>query len=69
MPITNDHIKIQYVKPEQQIRTDLHSEFREVRLVTVTRTDGVRVDYFDGGIDWFPLNKQVYVLTSPPGGV
>lgn len=57
-----DRIKIQYVRPEQRIRRNLHSHFREVRFVTVTDTEGVRVDYFDGGAERFPINKLVYVL-------
>jgi len=57
-----DHIKIQLVRPEQKISKQALSNFKEVRLVTTTKTDGVRVDFFDGHIEWFPINTVVYVL-------
>ena len=58
--IKYDRLKIQLVVPEQKISRQPLSGFREVRLVTVTRGEGVRVDYFDGGIEWFPVSALVY---------
>ena len=60
--ITNDRIKIQSVRSEQKISKQPRSDFKEVRQVTVTKGDGVRVDYFNGGIDWFPVNTLVFVI-------
>lgn len=57
-----DRIKIQLVRSEQKISTQPLESYREVRQITVTNTEGVRVDYFDGEIDWFPINTLVYVL-------
>jgi CRP-like cAMP-binding protein len=60
--IKYDRIKIQLVHPEQRISKQPLSGYRDVRLVTTTRNQGVRVDYFDGEIEWLPLNTIVYVL-------
>lgn len=57
-----DRIKVQLLRPEQKISEQPLSNFREVRLVTLTEVDGVRVDYFDKKVEWFPVNKLVYVL-------
>jgi len=60
--IKNNRIKIQFVRPEQKISTQPLRNYREVRLVTLIKGEGVRVDYFDGGIEWFSENKLVFVL-------
>ena len=60
--IKYDRIKIQLVRPEQKISKQPLGGYRDVRLVTTTRNQGVRVDYFDGKIEWLPLNTIVYVL-------
>ncbi|CAG0123408.1 hypothetical protein RHDC2_00020 [Rhodocyclaceae bacterium] len=60
--IKHDRIKIQFVRPEQKISTQPLRNYREVRLVTLIKVEGVRVDYFDGGIEWFRENTLVYVL-------
>ena len=57
-----DRIKIQLVRSEQKISKQPLESYRSVRQVTVTSTEGVRVDYFDGEIEWFPINTLVYVL-------
>lgn len=57
-----DRIKVQLVRPEERISAYSDDKYREVRLVTMTAGEGVRVDYFDGGIEWFPVNSLVYVL-------
>ena len=62
MIITNDRIKIHLVRSGQKISKHSQGNFRDVRRVTVTKGYGVRVDYFDGGIDWFPVNALVFVL-------
>lgn len=59
---SNDRIKIQLVRSEQKISKQPLESYREVRQVTLTRTEGVRVDYFDGDIEWFPVNTLVYVI-------
>ena len=59
---SNDRTKIQLVRPEQKISKQPLGNYREVRQVTVTKTEGVRVDYFDGGIEWFPVNTLVYAV-------
>ena len=61
MIITNDQIKVQLVRAGQKISKQKQSNFKEVRQVKVTK-EGVRVDYFDGGIEWFPVNALVFVL-------
>ena len=58
--IKHDRIKIHLVRPEQKISRQPLSGFREVRLVTLTKGEGVRVDYFDGGTEWFPVGTLVY---------
>lgn len=60
--IKYDRIKVQLVQAEQKISEQPLSDYREVRLVTLTRSDGVRVEYFDGDVEWFPVNTIVYVL-------
>ena len=62
MIVTNDHIKVQLVKTGQKICKKSHNNFREARQVKLTNGEGVRVDYYDGGIDWFPVNALVLVL-------
>lgn len=59
---TDDRIKIQQVQPEQKISKQPLESYREVRQVTMTKTEGVRVEYFDGEIEWFPVNTLVYVV-------
>lgn len=60
--IKHDRIKIQFVCPEQKISKQALSGYKEVRLVTSIPGQGVRVDYFDGSIEWFAVNALVYVL-------
>ena len=60
--IKYDRIKIQLVHSEQKISKQPLSGYREVRMITTTKNQGVRVDYFDGGIEWFHINTVVYVL-------
>lgn len=60
--IKHNRIKIQFVRPEQKISTQPLRNYREVRVVKMIKGEGVRVDYFDGGIEWFPENTMVYVL-------
>lgn len=62
MKITDRHIKIQFVKPEQKICKLPHGRFREVRSITVTKIDGVSVEYVDDDVEWFPIGKLVYVM-------
>lgn len=59
---SNDRIKIQLVRAEQKISKQPLDDYREVRHVTVTKADGVRVEYFGGDIEWFPVNTLVYVV-------
>ena len=59
--LNHERVKIQNVRPEQKISRQPLNNFREVREVSTT-CEGVRVDYFDGGIEWFPINTLVYVL-------
>ena len=58
--IKHDRIKIQLVQPEQKISKQPLSGFREVRHVALVKGEGVRVDYFDGGIEWFPVGTLIY---------
>lgn len=60
-PIKHGRIKIHLVQPGQMISREPLSGYKEVRQVTETQTDGVRVDYFDGEIEWFQNNTLVYV--------
>lgn len=60
--IKYDRIKVQLVHPEQKISTQPLRGFREVSLIALKKGEGVRVEYFDGDIDWFPINALVYVL-------
>lgn len=60
--LSNDRTKIQLVRSEQKISKQPMESYREVRQVTLTKTEGVRVDYFDGDIEWFPVNTLVYVV-------
>ncbi len=60
--LSSDRIKIQLVRPEQKISKQPLESYRAVRHVTVTKTEGVRVDYFDGDIEWFQVNTLVYVV-------
>ena len=60
--IKYDRLKIQLVIPEQKISKQPLRNFREVSLVTLKKGEGVRVEYFDGDIEWFPVNALVYVL-------
>ena len=60
--IRYDRIKIQLVHSEQKISKQPLSGYREVRMITTTKNQGVRVEYFDDGIEWFPINTIVYVL-------
>jgi hypothetical protein len=62
MVITKDHIKVQLVQTGQKISKKSQNNFKEVRHIKVTNGEGVRVDYFDGGIDWFPVSALVFVL-------
>lgn len=57
----NDRTRIQLVRSEQKISKQPLEGYREVRQVTLTKTEGVRVEYFDGDIEWFPVNTLVYV--------
>ena len=57
-----DRIKIQFVRPEQRISKQPLGNYGEVRNVTLTRGEGVRVDYFDGDVQWFPVNALVYTV-------
>jgi hypothetical protein len=66
--IKYDVIKIQYVRPEQKISEQPLSGYKEVRLVTRVKNNGVRVDFFDGDIKWFPLGASVFVLGSQFSG-
>lgn len=59
--LNHERIKIQNVRSEEKISRQPLNNFREVREVSTT-SEGVRVDYFDGGIEWFPINTLVYVL-------
>lgn len=60
--IKYDRIKIQLVRSEQKISKQPLSNYKEVRLVTSSKSEGVRVEYFDGNIEWFPFDAIVYVL-------
>lgn len=60
--IQYDRIKIQLVHTEQKISKQPLSNYKEVRMVTTSKSEGVRVEYFDGHIEWFPLDTLVYVL-------
>lgn len=62
--IKHDRIKIQMVRPGQKISKQPLSDYREVKLVTVTKGEGVRVDYFDGSIEWFQVSVLVYLLNK-----
>ena len=63
--INSGRIKIQFVRPEQKISRQSLSGYREVRLVTAIKDHGVRVTYFDGGVEWFRSDTLVHVLRSP----
>lgn len=56
-----DRIKVQLVRSGQKISQQPLDSYREVRQATLTKTDGVRVEYFDGDIEWFQVNALVYV--------
>ncbi len=58
-----DRIKIQLVRPEQKISKQLFENYKEVRHVTLTKTEGVRVEYLDGDIEWLPVNTLVHVVS------
>lgn len=60
--IKYDRIKIQLVRSEQKISKQPLSNYKEVRLITASKSEGVRVEYFDGNIEWFPFDAIVYVL-------
>lgn len=60
--LSYNRIKIQLVRPEQKISKQPLESYRDVRQVALTKTEGVRVEYFDGGIEWFPVNTLVYVV-------
>lgn len=60
--IKYDRIKIQLVRSEQKISKQPLSNYKEVRLITSSKSEGVRVEYFDGNIEWFPFDAIVYVL-------
>jgi hypothetical protein len=60
--IKYDVIKIQFVRSEQKISEQPLSGYKEVRLVTPVKNNGIRVDFFDGDIKWFPVGTSVYVL-------
>ncbi|MBI3902040.1 MAG: hypothetical protein HY306_03725 [Nitrosomonadales bacterium] len=62
--IKYNRIKIQFIHAGQKISRQALSGYKEIRAVTVTRVNGVRVEYFDGGIEWFPLDTLVYVLDT-----
>jgi CRP-like cAMP-binding protein len=59
---SHNRIPIHQVCSEQKISMEPLGNYREVRQVTVTKTEGVRVDYFDGDIKWFAVNTLVYVV-------
>jgi CRP-like cAMP-binding protein len=59
---SQNRIPIQQVRSEQKISMQPLGSYREVRQVTITKTEGVRVDYFDGDIKWFSINTLVYVV-------
>ncbi len=61
--IKYDRIKIQLVRAEQRISKQPLSNYKDVRLVTLTKNEGVRVEYFDGNVEWFPVDAVVYVLS------
>lgn len=60
--IKYDRIKIQLVRSEQKISKQPLSNYKEVRLITSSKNEGVRVEYFDGNIEWFSFDAIVYVL-------
>lgn len=62
MKIRDDYIKVQFVKPEQKISKHPSGGFKEVRNITVTKMDGVCVEYVDEEVEWFPIGKLVYVM-------
>jgi hypothetical protein len=60
--IKYNRIKIQFVRPEQKISEQPLSGYREVRQAALIKNNGVRVEYFDGGVEWFPVSTLVFVL-------
>jgi len=66
--INYDRIKIQFVCAEQRISKQPLNGYREIRSVNVIKNHGVRVIYFDGGVEWFPDNTLVHVLKFPAIG-
>ena len=62
MNSTHNRIKVQYVCPEKKISKQPLTGYREVRSVTSFEGEGVRVEYFDGDIEWFADNTLVFLL-------